>query len=364
MFKARKYQTFGQARRPKAPRLHEILAYPDSDLGGATLVLDPGESPPFCIVPPSDDTLLDAYSNAVVRAVEVVGPSVVRIHPMMEDPRIQGVGSGFAIAPGGLILTNSHVVQGANRFVVITAEGRSLTARCVGDDPDTDLALVQLDLRHDIPVAKLGNSKALRRGQLVIAIGAPLGFEATVTTGVVSAMGRSLRGERGRLIEDLIQTDAALNPGNSGGPLVSSNGEVVGIATAVIAGYQGLCFAVASNTATFVIAELIAHGHVRRGSIGLVAQQAPIPPGLARATGVTQGYAVFVAQVDAGGPAAKAGVREGDLLISAAGVPLTGLDDLLRALDHHSIDKPSAFVLIREGKLMTVSITPRARKRG
>jgi S1-C subfamily serine protease len=198
----------------------------------------------------------------------------------------------------------------------------------------------------------------------VIAIGAPLGFEATVTTGVVSAMGRSLRGERGRLIEDLIQTDAALNPGNSGGPLVSSSGEVVGIATAVIAGYQGLCFAVASNTASFVIAELIDHGHVRRGSIGLVAQQAPIPPGLARATGVTQGYAVFVAQVDAGGPAAKAGVREGDLLISAGGAPLTGLDDLLRALDHHSIDKPAPFVLIRHGKLMTVMITPRARKRG
>ena len=343
MLKARKYEHFARARRPVRHRQHEILSYPE----GPQFVFDAGEVPqaggaPYCIV---DDGLLDAYSNAVVRAVEVVGPSVVRVHPMLADPRMQGIGSGFAFAPGGLILTNSHVVQGANRFVVITAEGRSLTARCVGDDPDTDLALVQLDLRHDIPVAKLGNSKALRRGQLVIAIGAPLGFEATVTTGVVSAMGRSLRGERGRLIEDLIQTDAALNPGNSGGPLVASNGEVVGIATAVIA-------------------ELIAHGHVRRGSIGLVAQQAPIPPGLARATGVTQGYAVFVAQVDAGGPAAKAGVREGDLLISAAGVPLTGLDDLLRALDHHSIDKPTTFVLIREGRLMTVSITPKARKRG
>ena len=357
--KARKYQRFAQARKPTAPRRHEILAYPDE----ALFVFDPGELPQTGGAA-ADDTLLDAYSNAVVRAVEVVGPSVVRIHPMLEDPRIQGVGSGFAIAANGLILTNSHVVQGAARFIVITAEGRSLTARCVGDDPDTDLALLQLDQRTDLPVARLGNSKALRRGQLVIAIGAPLGFEATVTTGVVSALGRSLRGERGRLIEDLIQTDAALNPGNSGGPLVSSSGEVVGIATAVIAGYQGLCFAVASNTATFVIAELIAHGHVRRGSIGLVAQQAPIPPGLARATGVNQGYAVFVAQIDAGGPAAKAGVREGDLLISAAGAPLTGLDDLLRALDHHSIDKPTPFVLIREGRLMTVTITPRTRKRG
>jgi S1-C subfamily serine protease len=361
--KARKYERFAQARRPRSTRLREILAYPDIDADGATFVFGPGQPPPAGGAAP-DDTLLDAYSNAVVRAVEAVGPSVVRIHPMMDDPRIQGVGSGFAIASGGLILTNSHVVQGAARFVVITAEGRSLTARCVGDDPDTDLALLRLDQKTDLPVARLGDSKALRRGQLVIAIGAPLGFEATVTTGVVSALGRSLRGERGRLIEDLIQTDAALNPGNSGGPLVASNGEVVGIATAVIAGYQGLCFAVASNTASFVIAQLLQHGHVRRGSIGLVAQQAPIPPGLAKATGVTQGYAVFVAQVDAGGPAAKAGVREGDLLISAAGAPLTGLDDLLRALDHHSIDKPAAFVLIREGRLMTVTITPRTRKRG
>jgi S1-C subfamily serine protease len=255
------------------------------------------------------------------------------------------------------------VVQGASRFIVITAEGRSLTARCVGDDPDTDLAILKVDQNIDIPTAKLGNSKKLRRGQLVIAIGAPLGFEATVTTGVVSALGRSLRGERGRLIEDLIQTDAALNPGNSGGPLVNANGEVVGIATAVIAGYQGLCFAVAVNTATYVIKELLDHGFVRRGSIGLIAQQAPIPPGLAKATGVTQPYAVFVAHVDAGGPAAKAGVKEGDLLIQAGDQELTGLDDLLRALDNHSIDKPTLFTLIREAKLLTVSITPRVRKR-
>ncbi|MBO9710485.1 MAG: trypsin-like peptidase domain-containing protein [Caulobacter sp.] len=360
MLKARKYDTFARARRPVPARSREIIAFPELD--AATPVLDAG-TPPACPVP-SDQGLLDAYSNAVVRAVETVGPSVVRIHPVMDDPRIRGVGSGFAVAPGGVILTNSHVVQGARRFVVVTAEGRSLTARCAGDDPDTDLALLRLDQETPLPVARLGDSKALRRGQLVIAIGAPLGFEATVTTGVVSAMGRSLRGERGRLIEDLIQTDAALNPGNSGGPLVASNGEVVGVATAVIAGYQGLCFAVASNTAALVIAELLKHGHVRRGSIGLVAQQAPIPAALARATGVTQAYGVFVAQVDAGGPAAKAGVREGDLLVAAGGAPLTGLDDLLRALDHHSIDRPQAFTLIREGRLLTITITPRQRKRG
>ncbi len=367
MLKGRKYRDFARARQPAKARAHEILAYPE----GAQFVFDTGKAIEieggYCALPDGD--LLDAYSNAVVRAVERVGPSVVRIHPMLEDPRMSGVGSGFAIGAdkelgGGLILTNSHVIQGASRFVVITAEGRNFTARCVGDDPDTDLAIIKIDQAADIPVARLGNSKKLRRGQLVIAIGAPLGFEATVTTGVVSAMGRSLRGERGRLIEDLIQTDAALNPGNSGGPLVNSTGEVIGIATAIIAGYQGLCFAVAANTARFVIGELLAHGHVRRGSIGLIAQQAPIPPTLARATGVQQPYAVYVAHVDLGGPAAKAGIKEGDLLVAAGNQILTGLDDLLRALDHHSIGRATAFLIIRNARLMTVTVTPKLRKPG
>jgi len=362
MLKGRKYRDFARARRPVKARAHEILAYPE----GAQFVFDTGKAVEveggYCALPDGD--LLDAYSNAVVRAVERVGPSVVRIHPMLEDPRMSGIGSGFAIGEGGLILTNSHVIQGASRFVVITAEGRNFTARCVGDDPDTDLAVIKIDQAADIPVARLGDSKKLRRGQLVIAIGAPLGFEATVTTGVVSAMGRSLRGERGRLVEDLIQTDAALNPGNSGGPLVNSTGEVIGIATAIIAGYQGLCFAVAANTAKFVIGELLAHGHVRRGSIGLIAQQAPIPAALARATGVQQPYAVYVAHVDIGGPAAKAGIKEGDLLVAAGNQILTGLDDLLRALDHHSIGRATAFLVIRNARLMTVTVTPKPRKPG
>lgn len=368
MLKGRKYDLFARARRARSSG-REILAYPD----GAQFVFGAGKAMEveggYCALPDGD--LLDAYSNAVVRAVERVGPSVVRIHPMLDDPRMGGVGSGFAIAPGkggsgggGLILTNSHVVQGASRFVVITAEGRSLTARCVGDDPDTDLALIKIDQAIDIPAARLGDSKKLRRGQLIIAIGAPLGFEATVTTGVVSALGRSLRGERGRLVEDLIQTDAALNPGNSGGPLVNSLGEVVGIATAIIAGYQGLCFAVAANTARFVIAELLAHGHVRRGSIGIVAQQAPIPPVLAKATGVFQPSAVYVTSVDVGGPAAKAGLRESDLLVAAGAQAMTGLDDLLRVLDHHSIGRPTEFLLIRDARLMSVTITPKPRKPG
>jgi S1-C subfamily serine protease len=367
MLKGRKYQQFARARHGATTRRHEILAYPD----GAQFVFDTGKAVEveggYCALPDGD--LLDAYSNAVVRAVERVGPSVVRIHPMLEDPRMSGVGSGFAIADskgvgGGLILTNSHVIQGASRFVVLTAEGKSTRARCVGDDPDTDLAVIKTDEDLGIPVARIGDSKKLRRGQLVIAIGAPLGFEATVTTGVVSAVGRSLRGERGRLIEDLIQTDAALNPGNSGGPLVNSTGEVVGIATAIIAGYQGLCFAVAANTAKFVIGELLEHGHVRRGSIGLIAQQAPIPAALARATGVHQPYAVYVAHVDMGGPAAKAGIKEGDLLIAAGNQVLTGLDDLLRALDHHSIGRPTEFLVIRNARLMTVAVTAKLRKPG
>ncbi|AYV46687.1 serine protease [Caulobacter flavus] len=357
--KARKYELFARARRPRPSRAREILAWPAE----VQFVFDAGTPPP---APPriDDGDLLDAYSNAVVRAVETVGPSVLRIHPMLDDANVQGVGSGFVVAEGGVVLTNSHVVRGARRFVVVTAEGRSLTARCIGDDPDTDLALLKIDQPADLPVARLGNSKALRRGQLVIAIGAPLGFEATVTTGVVSALGRSLRGERGRLIEDLIQTDAALNPGNSGGPLVASNAEVVGVATAVIAGYPGLCFAVAANTARFVIGELLAHGQVRRASIGVVAQQAPVPPLLARSTGLAQAYAVFVAQADPGGPAARAGVRAGDLLTAAGERPLTGLDDLLRALDHACIDVPTPFTLIREGRLMTATITPRLRRKG
>ncbi|PLR24921.1 serine protease [Caulobacter zeae] len=358
--KARKYELFARARRPCPMRAREILAWPAE----AQFVFDAGSGPPPAPPRVDEGDLLDAYSNAVVRAVETVGPSVLRIHPMLDDANVQGVGSGFVVAEGGIVLTNSHVVQGARRFVAVTAEGRSLTARCIGDDPDTDLALLKIDQAVDLPVVRLGNSKALRRGQLVIAIGAPLGFEATVTTGVVSALGRSLRGERGRLIEDLIQTDAALNPGNSGGPLVASNGEVVGVATAVIAGYPGLCFAVAANTARFVIGELLAHGQVRRASIGVVAQQAPLPPLLARSTGVTQGYAVFVAQADPGGPAARAGVRAGDLLVRAGERPLTGLDDLLRALDHACIDVATPFTLIREGRLMTTTITPRLRRRG
>src|SRR3984893_11005589 len=234
-------------------------------------------------VPTEDQAMLDAYSRAVIDVVERVGPAVVRIDVKTKDGRAGGgTGSGVIVAPDGLVLTNSHVVNGqgsggVSQVTVATVDGRSLTARVVGDDPDTDLALVRIDASVTLPAAALGNSKLLKRGQLVIAIGNPLGFESTVTTGVVSALGRSLRSRSGRLIDDVIQTDAALNPGNSGGPLVSSHGEVVGINTAVIMGAQGICFAVASNTASFVLGELVRHGRVRRAYIGIAAQQFTIP---------------------------------------------------------------------------------------
>src|SRR4051794_5755568 len=275
----------------------------------------PDLAPPPAI-PPEDEALLDAYSRAVIDVVDRVGPAVVRLDVKTSDDRRHGgTGSGVIVAPDGLVLTNSHVVDGAARVNVTTVEGRSLVARVVGDDPDTDLALVRVDAPATLPAAPLGNSKLLRRGQLVIAIGNPLGFESTVTTGVVSALGRSLRARTGRLIDDLIQTDAALNPGNSGGPLVSSRGEVVGVNTAVIMGAQGICFAVAANTASFVLGELVRHGRVRRAFVGIAAQQTAIPRRLQHAASLRQDSAVMVSSVEPDSAAERAGVKAGDILL-------------------------------------------------
>lgn len=359
--KGYKYEAFARARRPR--RLHPP-AFAFAPGAKFTLAEAPAAAyTPTLQAPVDEGAALDAYSNAVVNAVERVGPAVVRVHPWSSPYGPEGVGSGVVLAPEGLILTNSHVVRGATQAEIVTLDGRPLLARVIGDDPDTDLALLKVDERVNLPFAKLGDSKALRRGQLVIAIGAPLGFEATVTAGVISAMGRSLRGEKGRLIEDLIQTDAALNPGSSGGPLVNAAGEVVGIATAVIAGAQGLCFAVASNTATLVVGELVKHGRVRRGSIGVVAQQAPIPRDLARSVGLEQPFGIWIATLEANGPAARAGLAPGDLLVAAEGTPLTGLDDLMRVLGAGTIGKPMNFHVIRQGRRMTLEVTPRERRR-
>jgi S1-C subfamily serine protease len=267
------------------------------------------------------------------------------------------------VAPDGLILTNSHVAGTASRIAVTTADGQDLHARLVGDDPDTDLALLRVDEPVTLPAAVLGDSKRLKRGQLVIAIGNPLGFESTVTTGVVSALGRSLRSRTGRLIDDVIQTDAALNPGNSGGPLVSSHGEVVGINTAVIMGAQGICFAVAANTASFVLGELVRHGRVRRAFIGVAAQHTAIPPRRRHAAGLTQDRAVMVSTVETGSAAARAGLRPGDILIGLDGQTIGGADDLVRALTGEKIGKHVALDVLRGVERLTLSVVPEERRR-
>jgi len=313
-------------------------------------------------VPPEDQALLDAYSRAVIDVVERVGPTVVRLDVTSDQERRRGgTGSGVIVAPDGLVLTNSHVVGGAARVSATTVDGRSLTARVVGDDPDTDLALVRVDAPVTLPAAPLGNSKLLKRGQLVIAIGNPLGFESTVTTGVVSALGRSLRARSGRLIDDVIQTDAALNPGNSGGPLVSSHGEVVGINTAVIMGAQGICFAVASNTASFVLGELVRHGRVRRAHIGIAAQQFALSRRRRHAAGLTQESAVMVASIEPGSPAEQAGLNAGDVILALDGVAITGADDLIRVLAGDKIGRTVELEVLHNGSRRVLSLVPQER---
>ena len=315
-----------------------------------------------------DQALLDSYSQAVIDVVDRVGPAVVRLAIRNGDPARPGQsrggsGSGVIVAPDGLILTNSHVAGAASRIEVTTADGQDLHARLVGDDPDTDLALIRIDEPATLPSARLGDSKRLKRGQLVIAIGNPLGFESTVTTGVVSALGRSLRSRNGRLIDDVIQTDAALNPGNSGGPLVSSRGEVVGINTAVIMGAQGICFAVAANTASFVLGELVRHSRVRRAFIGIAAQQTAIPPLRRRAAGLAQDRAVMISTVEPDSAAERAGLRPGDIIVALDGVTIAGADDLVRALTGDKIGRSVAFDVLRGTERLTVAAVPRERRR-
>jgi S1-C subfamily serine protease len=321
--------------------------------------------------PTEDQALLDAYSRAVIDVVERVGPAVVRIDVKAKDRRGGGgSGSGVIVAPDGLVLTNSHVVNGQGsgsgqggvpQVTVATVDGRSLSARVVGDDPDTDLALVRIDAPVTLPAATLGNSKLLKRGQLVIAIGNPLGFESTVTTGVVSALGRSLRARSGRLIDDVIQTDAALNPGNSGGPLVSSRGEVVGINTAVILGAQGICFAVAANTANFVLGELVRHARVRRAFIGIAAQQIALPRRLRHAAELAQESAVLAASVETGSPAERAGVKSRDIILSLDGTAITGGDDLIRVLAGDKIGRTVEIEILRGGSRHLLPLVPEER---
>jgi S1-C subfamily serine protease len=323
------------------------------------------DRPPVDGAPPDDGALLDAYSSAVTRAVERAGPSVVNIEvhgtgsssPGPRPGAEGGTGSGFLFTPDGLILTNSHVVHGARRIEVTVQDGRHLEALPVGDDPDTDLAVIRVS-GEDLKPASLGDSAALRPGQLVVAIGNPFGFQATVTAGVVSALGRSLRSRSGRLMDNIIQTDAALNPGNSGGPLVNSLGDVVGVNTAVILPAQGLCFAIPVNTARWVATRLLQDGRIRRGWLGIGGQTAQLQRRLVLHHQLAAGSGMLVLHVEKRSPAERAGIREGDVIVAFAGQTVSGVDDLHRMLTEGHIEATTPVTLIRRAEKRTLDVVP------
>jgi len=330
------------------------LAYVfDEDAGREPQASDAGS--------PDEGEAFDAYSSAVIGVADQVGPAVVRVDTRGKSGRGGGIGSGFIISSDGLILTNSHVVNGSHEISLADSEGRTTNAQLLGEDPDTDLALIRANAARDLPTAVVGDSKRLRRGQLVVAIGNPLGFESTVTAGVVSALGRSIRASTGRMIEDVIQTDAALNPGNSGGPLVSSRGEVVGVNTAIIPYAQGICFAVASNTASFVLAELIRHGRVRRAFVGVTAETAPVPRRHALAAGIANASGAMLSSVDPNGPASAGGLLRHDLIVALDGVRVSGVDDLIRLLSAERIGRAVEVDALRLGRLRTFQVAPTER---
>jgi S1-C subfamily serine protease len=317
----------------------------------------------------NDEVLLDAYSQAVVGAAEAISPSVVKIdiaqpgRSRSGEPRErQGGGSGFVFTPDGLVLTNSHVVHGSTRINVSLPDGQHFPAHIIGDDPATDLAVIRIGLpSNDAPhlvAARLGDSQRLRVGQLAIAVGNPYGFQYTVTAGVVSALGRSLRSYSGRLIEDVIQTDASLNPGNSGGPLVTSDGLVVGVNTATIMGAQGLCFAIGINTAKFVAGRLLREGKIRRSYIGVEAQTVPLLRRVVRFYDLPSESGVIVASVANGSPAQKAGLREGDVIVAMDGKPVAGVDDLHRMLTDARVGAVSSLTVLRHTEKLELKVVP------
>jgi S1-C subfamily serine protease len=310
-----------------------------------------------------DADLLDAYSKAVVSAADRVSPAVVkldvkrRVETRGGQREVAGSGSGFLFTPDGLILTNSHVAGGASRIKVALPDGQLFEASLVGDDPHTDLAVIRVS-GSKLPTASLGSSRTVRVGQLAIAIGNPFGFECTVTAGVVSALGRSLRSQSGRLIDDVIQTDAALNPGNSGGPLVSPSGEVIGVNTAIIAAAQGICFATSIDTAKLVVGQLLRHGRVRRGYIGLAGQNTPLPRRVVRHFDLPVESGVRVMWVELGSPAAAAGIEEGDVIVAWDGRAVARIDDLHRLLSEEYLERPADVTLVRQAHRLVRRVTP------
>jgi S1-C subfamily serine protease len=320
-------------------------------------------SPGYPLGALNDSELLDAYSRAVVTAAERVSPSVVkidvtqRVNTRRGEREAHGGGSGFIFTPDGLILTNSHVVHGATRIEVSLNDGRQFLASTIGDDPATDLAVIRID-GPGLVAVPFGDSQQLRVGQLVIAIGNPFGFQYTVTAGVVGALGRSLRSQSGRLIDDVIQTDAALNPGNSGGPLVTSDGRVVGVNTATIMMAQGLCFAIGINTAKFVASRLLRDGRIRRSYIGVVAQNTPLHRRVVRFHDLQLETGVVVLSVENDSPAQKTGVREGDVIIALNNKPVGGIDDLHRLLSDLPAQVQAALILLRRTERLTLPLVP------
>ncbi len=349
-----------------SPEVVADFLSPLSDASGASL--QPGGSAAV-----DDTVLLDAYSRAVTTTVEKVSPSVVNVEVHQSGPEgsrrrgqpseRRGGGSGFVFTPDGLILTNSHVVHGATRIEATLADGRRLPATLIGDDPATDIAVIRADAPN-LATATLGDSQLLRVGQLVIAIGNPYGFQSTVTAGVVSALGRSLRSYSGRLIEDVVQTDASLNPGNSGGPLVTSDGRVVGVNTATILGTQGLCFAIGINTAKFVASRLLQHGRIRRSYIGVSAQTVPLHRRLVRFYDLPKDSGVVVLSVEPASPAKLAGIREGDVVIALEGQPVAGVDDLHRLLTDVRVGVRSTVTVLRYTEKIELSVVPQEAQEG
>ena len=320
------------------------------------------------LAPQTDDDVMDAYSRAVITAAEKVSPSVVWIEveqrvsnrrpniPRMPQER-RGSGSGFIFTPDGFILTNSHVVHGAKKIEVTLADGHKHQADLIGDDPDTDLAVIRINAPNLVP-AQLGDAHRIRVGQLVIAIGNPYGFQYSVTAGVVSALGRSLRAQSGRLMDGVIQTDAALNPGNSGGPLVNSRGEVIGVNTAMILPAQGICFATSIDTAKFVASRLIRDGKVSRSYIGLAGQNVPLPRRIVRYYDLAVESGIFVISFENDSPARKGGVREGDIIIGFDDRPIAGIDDLHKLLTEERIARRSSLTVIRGTDKFAIEVMP------